>query len=285
MTTDNTTDGTVAATDLAGTDTTTTEVVETGNVDDPTAIKAEGETDTPPAEEGDKEPEEKKGFQRRLERAKTKAKQEAAAEIEYWKKQAMQAGTPAAAPAPSAPAEGKPNRADYDDVDDYIAAQSQYLVQAELNKHRTQQQQQSVQDTYVERANAYKKTNPTFEADVQDFIDLYADTPMQELTQLAYESEVGPALVHYLSKHDDEMEKILAMPSHRRLIALGKLEDKLGASTTAATASPAKKSAAPAPVTPEKGSPSAKKSLDDPNLSQAEYRALRAAQLAAKGIR
>lgn len=213
----------------------------------------------------------------RLEREKAKAQREAAAEVEYWKQQAMRAGgaQPQAEATPASAADQRPQQADYPDTESYVEAHTAWAVRQEMSVFQRKQQEQAALSSYANRVKEYTKANPTFETDVQEFIDLYADQQMPELTQLAFESDVGPALVHYLSKNGGEMERILAMPSHRRLIALGKLEDKL----SAPPAAPSKKSNAPAPVTPEKGVTPTQKSLNDPNLSQAEYRALRMASL------
>lgn len=213
---------------------------------------------------------------KRLERAKAKAREEAHAEIEYWKNAALGKtnAEPVATRQPQI--ESKPVLANYNDFESYTEA----LIDGKIAQRLTEANQQTavrqVQSTYQTRAQEFAKTVTDFGPVVQDFLETYKNVEVPELPTIVYESEVGPALVHYLAKNDHEMERIIDLPSHRRLIELGKLEDKL---KTAKSVTPPKASKAPAPIVPEKGSTPSKKDLTDPTLSQAEYRELRMKQV------
>jgi hypothetical protein len=238
--------------------------------------QSDGTTSDDGSENDDTESEAKKkpGFQRRIERAKAQATAAAQAEIEYWKKAAMSGKVPDAPATQTQVANDKPKLADYADIESYTEAVTDWKIEHRFSKETAAAKQNNVQKAYADRAAEFTKKNPDFSEVIQSFINDYQGVDIPELMTVAADGENGPALAYHLAKNPDDMERILALPSHRRLIELGKLEDRLSTRVV-----PVKKvSSAPAPLTTDKGAAVGKKDINDPKLSQAEYRQARMEQ-------
>jgi hypothetical protein len=116
--------------------------------------------------------------------------------------------------------------------------------------------------------------DPEYDEVIADFKDRYKHVNAPEVNQYIAESEIGPELFYHLANNTAEIDRILGLSPLKRVAELGKLEAKL--SSVGSEPKPANRvSKAPPPVTKEKGVAPAIKRLDDPNLSQAEYRQLR----------
>lgn len=249
----------------------TEEVSETQNTD---TTSDEGSKDEDPESEEDK-----KWIGRRLERAKAHEREKAAAEIEYWKKAAMatqgtQPQNPVQVQQQVVASVPKPVLADYKDIESFTEAVADWKIEQKLAQVQLKTQEQKSVETYQSRATEFAKVVKDFEPVINEFMKDYANVDIPELKTIAFESEAGPQIVYHLAKNVADMERILELPSHRRIMELGKIEEKLKGSKTA----PVAKKVAPAPIKPEKGGAAVKKDLTDPNLSQKEYRALRLQQ-------
>jgi hypothetical protein len=214
----------------------------------------------------------KKGFDKRIAKEisrRTQAQQEA----EYWKKVALERGTapqPAAAGTQEAP---KPKFSDYNDIETYTEALTDWKMESKLQATMQQRDKQTAQKTleqsYNTRVQEYVKVKPDF-ADVLSSSDLQISQPV---TELIFESDVGPAIAYYLAENEEETERINRLSPARQLAEIGKLEAKLAAPVAKEKK---KVSQAPAPVKPvQGGAPVSAKSLDDPNISSEDWIKLR----------
>lgn len=239
------------------------------NVSNETNEDDAGTDETNEDAEGEKKP--KRGFDKRIAKEiarRTSAQQEA----EYWKKVALERGTPqpAAAGTQEVP---KPKFADYNDIEAYTEAVTDWKVeqklQASLQQREQQSAQRSVEQSYNERVAAFVKVQPDFQ-EVLAASELQISKPV---TDLIFESDVGPAIVYYLAENEEETERINKLSPARQLAEIGKIEAKLAVPRAAEKKIVSK---APAPVKPVTGSaPVVKKSLDDPSLSAEEWIKLR----------
>ena len=282
---------------------TPTEAVETTVVEQESAPEAEADAVTPAeATDADNSSEEveqtesdadaeteaeekpkKRGFARRVEKlnARIAAREQ---ELEYWKSVALRGGeVPQQTAQPQPVAADKPKFSDFNDLEAYTEAVTDWKVQRALQAVQQQTQVQSLAQTYEQRLAQYRTEVPDFDEVMQDFVEDYGDVNVPEIVQVAMESNVGPQLAYYLAKNTEEVERIAKLPSHRRLLELGKLEDKLSQpKTQKPVAEPVKKvSAAPPPVKPVRGTGKVESSTDlaDPNLSYSEWVRRREAQL------
>lgn len=217
------------------------------------------------AEASDKKP--KKGFEKRI--AKEIARRtQATQEAEYWKKVALERGVPQPTAVGTQEVQ-KPKFADYNDIEAYTEAVTDWKMEQKLAATMQQRAQQdakrSVEQSYNDRVKEFTKVQPDFQ-EVLAASELQISNPV---TELIFESDVGPAIVYYLAENEDETDRINKLSPARQLAEIGKIEAKLSKPTT----KEAKKlSSAPAPVKPVTGSaPVAKKSMDDPTMSADEW--------------
>ena len=190
-----------------------------------------------------------KGFEKRIERFNKKlaAKE---AELEYWKNAAIGKGNQPAAQPTVTTTEAKPKFSDYNDLEAYTEALTDWKMDNKLRDVRAQQSTQTVQQIYQERVKEFTKTQPDFQNVMAEFQEDYGHIQIPEVVQVAFESEVGPQLAYYLATHTNEVDRIAALPPHRRLIELGKIEDKVSQANKPVAKIVSK---AAAPLTPAKG--------------------------------
>lgn len=263
----------------------------TANVESESATdtNAEGVTETTAAStdeagedtgEGENERKPKRGFERRIEKfnQKLSAKE---AEIEYWKRVALgQPAEPQSAPQP----QGKPKFSDYNDIEAYTDALTDWKLNGALSQVQQQTQFATVASTYEQRLSQFKQTVPDFDEVMSEFVADYGDLNIPEVLEVAMESDVGPNMAYYIAQNPEIIDTLAKLPPRRRYIELGKLEDKVRAPKQTAPAPETKKiSAAPAPVKPVKGTGKVESmDLSDPNLSYADWLKRREATLKRK---
>lgn len=185
----------------------------------------------------------KSGFERRVAKLTTKAR-EAEQEVAFWKAKALEAGKPAVSQ--PEPTNAKPTFDQYNDIEAYASAVSEWTANKVVNDVMSKREQErsgrKVQDTYLQRVADFKKTTPDFDEVFEDLEDV---TLAPELVQGIMDSDVGPQLAYHLARNLDTVQRLNALSPHRRLIELGKLEVTV-AGKPAAAGGP-KVSRAPAP--------------------------------------
>lgn len=86
------------------------------------------------------------------------------------------------------------------------------------------QKSQDTSDTFNQKLKAYANKHPEYADDYKEA----GDPAWPELVNNAVqESDVGPALDHYLLKNPEERNRILAMNPRRALMALGVIENSI----------------------------------------------------------
>jgi len=198
-----------------------------------------------------------RGFERRIEKFNQKLSQKDQ-EIEYWRRAALGGTQSEAQPvAASAAPDTKPVFANYSDIETYTEALTDWKVQQALQQVTQRQEVDTRVRSYETRLREFEKQTPDFQEVMQEFVEDYGDRTVPEIVQVAMESTVGPQLAYYLAKNTAEVDRIAALQPHRRLLELGKIEDRLSQPRTAdaAVRPEAKKvSKAAAPIAGIKGS-------------------------------
>lgn len=149
--------------------------------------------------------------------------------------------------------------------------------------------------TYQSKLAEFRKATPTFDADYQDAAE-DIEAIQQELgpnsldvidLYTTRDADNGPAMVHYLVTHPDEMKRIAALPAPLQLAALGKLDGRFDdASPTARRPVAPPVTRAPEPIKPLGSSPTPAVTPDPDNETYEEYKARRnREELAAAGLR
>ena len=236
---------------------TTETVVAPAPVAEPTPAVALGDTlvveteavveETPTEEVTEETTEEakpkKSGFEKRV--SKLNAKIEAAElAAEHWKREALksQQATPHQAP----PAADKPALVQFNNMEEYTDALTDWKINTKLAQQQAQSEQNTAAKTYQQRVAEFTKTTP-------DYLDVVSDPdlrPTPEVNAALLDSEYGPQMAYYLGNNPDELDRINALAPHRRLIEMGILETKVRPQPKA----PQKATKpAPAPVKPVVG--------------------------------
>jgi len=253
-----------------------------GAEDHKPTIPPEGEA---PAEEAQspeqQEAKKQSKFQRRLDRQKT-ARVAAETEARLLRERVQQLETQGK---PQDQGTVEPKREDFQDYEAYLRAAAKHdarqeteaalKAEREATQGRERQAQGQVRNERI--AKDWTERERTFEAATKDYAEVvnpFVDDEMQHFSGGARaaiaESEVGPALLYYLSTHEEDAERISGLSAMRQVAELGKLEMKVSM--------PAKRtvSQAPAPASVISGGKTSTKDLN--KMSQAEYEAHRKAQ-------
>jgi len=222
--------------------------------------------------------EKKSGFDKRIEKL-NKRVSDREQEIEYWKREALKQGTAAPVNVQAQAPVGKPTFSQYNDVEAYTEALTDWKLDQKLAVREQQSHGQSVIQQYNSRVEKVLEKHPDFREVLAEANDVQT---APEITQVILESDVGPEMAYFLANNVAEVERINALPPYKRLIALGKLEAKFGAEPVEKSKPVSK---APTPPTTVKGSHAVVddfSKMNDPNISQKEYNRLREAQLRAR---
>lgn len=211
------------------------------------------------AEPDTEEHKEKKGFKKRIERFQRRLS-EKEAEIEYWKNQV---------PKTEQPSDGKPKLDQFHDPEQYAEALSDW----KLEQKQQEQAARQLADKYREKESVIREVDPEYDDLIDDFKDKYKHVNAPEINQFIADSDIGPDIFYHLAKNHELVDKILKLPAHKRLGELGKIEAKL---EKPEKVEPNRVSKAPTPVSKTSGQAVSTRSIDDPDLSQSEYRRLRA---------
>lgn len=164
------------------------------------------------------------------------------------------------------------------------AARETAAEQAQQAAEQYQQDAASAVDaTYNERAIDAARRIPDF-VQVVGSVDLNIPMPMLDALKA---SAHGPDIVYALAKDLGEAKRIAAMPTAQMFMALGAMEARIAATSTAApgatsapsaTAAPAARTTSAPPPARTTGAASAPPSTDPANMSMDEYKAMRRAQ-------
>jgi uncharacterized small protein (DUF1192 family) len=148
-----------------------------------------------------------------------------------------------------------PREEDYSDYLQFTKAETAYetmkmMVSRELRKNAEAAKNQielhnnTIVETFKERAVMARKELKDFDAVVQAAT---VSPSHQDTIMLILESEKGPQLSYYLSKHPEKVHELNAMPARKQAAEIGRLEAQLSKSRP-------KDTKAPAPVPPLRGS-------------------------------
>jgi len=188
---------------------------------------------------------------------------------------------------------GREPRADqFDDAFEYAKALAEWSAekalydrdQQEANR-KVEEERQKVLKTWSEKL---EKAKPNL-ADFDEVIESTQVVVSNEVRDAIIESDVGPEILYHLASLDgEEADKFQALPVHKALREIGKLEARFekqeAAEETAVRSKPVvQKSKAPAPLSPLKATGSAMESLiGSDNEFHGSFQAWKAARKAGK---
>ena len=183
----------------------------------------------------------------------------------------------------------KPDPAQFNDALEYAEALAEWTAdkkmrerdQAELAR-RAQEEQSRLRQKFQERLEAAKQEMPDYE----DMIASSDVSVSQPVTDAIIESDVGPQILYYLADNPDFARGLAEKSITSQLRAIGRLEakfEKTEAPKTSEKPPVAKKSNAPAPISPLKaGGNPADTGLDSNREFHGTYAQWKAARAAGK---
>jgi hypothetical protein len=242
---------------------------------DADAQNPEDVTETPEQQEAKKE-------SRRARQAARRAAELAAARTEARIYKEQLEALKSKETATNAPAE--PKREDFDDYEAYLDARTDYRAslkiaearesarkdqQGEQEKKRQQEVSEKVTKAWTEREKSFSSTVKDYTEVVTPFVEGELQAFSHEARMAMVESDVGPAVLDYLARNDDVVDRILGMSPIRQAAEIGRLEAKLSRPAIKTTS-------APAPAELTRGGKTATKDLA--KMTQDEYEAHRKSQ-------
>lgn len=265
---------------------------ENGEESETSEKEGEGDSDetekleTKEDEDGEDEvrPKKKNGIQKRIDKLSKRAAEEAR-EKEFWKAEALkakQSGEPkeeVEPPKAAFQATGKPVQDDFESFDDYLEALTDWKADQREQAREAKIRETQVKSEFENRVQAYRGKVKDFEKSHPDFRELVEEVGDMQLSPVLMDAilENEPEFHYELVKNIKELERINGLSAIQAAREIGKIEARIAS----AKSKPEEKkitTKAPTPIkTVGTGSTGgARKSIFDPDLSQAEYERLRA---------
>lgn len=241
------------------------------------------ESDTEEEESQDEKPKKRRGYQRRVDKLKSRLT-DREREIEFWKQKALSA-TPPKQDEPvtqSQSSDGEPDPNDFETHAAYVKALTSWETKRLLAQEKEESRKREAKSESEKRTSSFRDKVKTFaetKDDFEDVIEAVDDIPMSVAVQeVILESDIGPELMYELAKDKDEYARICKLTPLAAARELGKIEARLSKSAETKQTSQASKPKAPPPLTPVGSKSSGSKKSFDPNWSQSEYERWREAQ-------
>lgn len=255
------------------------------------ALKSEAGNESPELQAGDdgegtpeqaeaEETKRRNGFERRIQKLNSKIADRDRLIDDLLKRVSgpSTATTPAQAPS------DKPKLADYNDIEAYTEALTDWKLAQVERKAESRKADQAVV-TYRERVAKFAEVHPDFD----EVLDDVSHIPLSNaVTEFVRDSDVGPEVIYELAQNPSELLRISKLSAVRQVAELGKWEDRIVGKSKPQATTPAKKaSGAPAPLKTNSGKSGTVKvrSLDDPDLPYSEFLKIRAEQEKARRSR
>lgn len=229
----------------------------------------------------DEKPKKKGGFKKRIERFQRKLSV-AEQELAYWKEKALKENSKAE-PESKTPAKtetnGKPKVDDFATYEEYTEALTDWKIEQREKERDSKARETQVKTEYQKQVETFQSKVSEFAKTKDDFEDVISevdDVPLSlGVSEAITSSENGPELMYELAKNKKELMRINALSPILAAREIGKIEARLAKTESKPIPKTTK---APAPISPvgNKGSATIKKSIYDPNLSQADYERLMA---------
>jgi len=172
----------------------------------------------------------------------------------------------------------KPMRGQFVNEDSYIEALTDWKADAAIAKRESQQREAQVMAEQADVAKGWEKRQQAAITNIPDYAETVGQSDVQipaHVQQALLESEQGPEIAYYLALHPEEAKRIASMKPLAAIRRITELERDLvddnedAKPATKAVADPPRKSRAPEPINPVKGTST---SNPGPTSDFAEYR-------------
>jgi hypothetical protein len=223
------------------------------------------------------------GFKKRIDKLKRK-EADALREVEYWKAKALQEKNQLEKEEPKASvqSDSKPTPDDFETQEEFIDALTDWKLNTALKQKDENSKKDSLRQKEIETAQKWQSNIEKFsqENNVEDFGDFIEEnldgiSASETVERAILESDLGPNILYHLAENPDLAERISKLSDTQALMEIGVIKSQLSKPKQTKQTTK-KKTNAPTPIASVRGGGVANKSLSNPNLTQAEYEALRA---------
>lgn len=259
--------------------------------DDSDDAEAEDQDDEE-SESKEEKPKKKGGFKKRIDKL-AKRLSERDREVEYLRAEterlrasnAPKKEEVAAKPAAQAE-EGRPHPDNYETNAEYVEALTDWKIEQRDKANEVKAKETQVKTEFEAELTKFRQGMKEIKNSAPDYDEVFdgvADVFVPAAHQtIFFDSEFGPKLMYELAKDPKEFARICELPLAAAARAIGRFEAKILDTPVKPETKEFKKTKAPPPIAPvgANSSGSTRKSIYDPNLSQAEYERLRRDQIA-----
>lgn len=252
----------------------------------------EQEADSEDQDQEDERPKKQfKGVQKRIDKL-TKRAAAAEREKEYWREQALNSQQKPeqkreeSSAKPEEKSESMPEADDFENHSDYIRAVAKWEIRQELNAEKAKERETNLKSEYEQKKKTFADQLKKVSKVAEDYSDVMAevadDIVPASVQAILFDSEDGGRLIYELAKNPEHFKKVMQMSPLQAAREIGKVEARLSnESESKKETKEIKTTKAPKPVSPvgSKASGSTKKTIFDPDLSQADYERLRREQM------
>lgn len=127
---------------------------------------------------------------------------------------------------PSAPvASDKPKLADFDTVEEFTEALTEWKWEQKQIQSQVQSQQQAKVQSYYQKVEQFQKSAPDFAVAVSEIEGQLSRDP--NMVEFILESDFGPQIAYHLANNEEEIARISQLSPVRRIAALSKIESEM----------------------------------------------------------
>lgn len=235
----------------------------------------------------------KNGFKKRIDRLNRNLseKDQRIALLQRDLEEARKTSTPKQEAQPQVSSESEPDPSNFETNAEYIKALNKHyreLDKAEAKKAeesgKQRETQEKVTKEYNSKLDSFKKSQPDFDDVVADFADKYGEfRASPAIIEALMTSDLGPNVLYEVLNDHAEYDRLSKLSESAIIREIGKIEARIALKQETSASNVQRQSKAPAPVSPAgRGGVPVTKSLNDPNISFAEYEQIRLKQLKSK---
>ena len=240
--------------------------VESATTDAPETPKPD-EVKTEEQQKADEEAKRGKSrFDRKIDRLYAKAAQEKA-RADFLEQQLK-----AIQPAKASTEPDAPKVENFSTIEDFANAVRKHAKEQAIKEYETTQQAKASQTVQQQLATRWETASSEADAKYEDFDEVVGELkPTTPWAMAIMQADNGADIAYHLGQNMKEAERIASLDPVAQIREIGRLEAKL----LATPPTPKTPSQAPKPIKPVGGASTTAKSLDDPNMSDAEWIRLR----------
>ena len=176
----------------------------------------------------------------------------------------------------------KPRPDQFVDAFEFAEALADWSAENAVMRARQEDVEKKLQEERTKVIDTWNERLETIKQDIPDYDEMIASSDVvvsDQVRDAILESEVGPRILYHLAENPDIAQKISKSSLITALREIGKMEARFEKTVPIEVKPVAKKSNAPAPISPLKGTSSEQAVITDTDkMTYAQYKAMRQAK-------